>query len=586
MKKFFGVFSASCLGTIVALMLIPLFFVLIGLLQGGNDTVSSGSILKISDLSIVSEKKGNVALGIDQLMSGGTDVSLRQFEQLMQIAATDKKISAVVLSLKSLPSGPASRDFIRTCLDTVRNAGKPILSYSDFMTQSAYYLNSAADSVFINPNGFIDLRGFGTVIPYYKNVLDKYGVDMNVFYAGDFKSATESYRRTDMSPENREQLSQYLADAFREFALDIAESRNLSLKDVDQATEEYSLKFPEKALDLGFVDGLLYHDQWESLLRDKLNLGEEKKIKYVSLKEYATIHPSDLSDSSDSEIALVYMEGVVDYGNDGPGNIDDTRYIKLLEKLRARDKTKAVILRVNSPGGSALTSDLIWREVERLKEKGKPVIASFGDYAASGGYYIACGADKIVAQRESLTGSIGVYSVYPNYADLMKDKLDITVDSIKTHQYATAFDPFYNINAGEAELVKKETDIIYDLFVSRVAQGREMTPEQVKAIAGGRIYSGEDAFAIGLVDKLGDLNDAIRLTREVTELEDYTIMEYPMISEKPYEKLLKSISSGQALQDLAQEEIELLGHLRSANEVMDLVQNQGVQARLPFLFSY
>jgi protease-4 len=443
--------------------------------------------------------------------------------------------------------------------------------------------------MFLNPQGGVDLKGFGAAIPFFKNMLDKIGVDMNIFYAGNFKSATEPFRLTEMSEYNRLQTREFLS-GMENIMLDrISANRKLPKEKLIQVMAGLEGRTGKRALENKLVDQLMYKDELDELMIKKLGLKENQKVKYLSLAKYDHMADVESEDGKD-KIAIVHAEGEILYGSDEPGIISEKRYLGMLSKIRKDDKVKAVVLRVNSPGGNAMTSDMIWRELERIKEAGKPVIASFGDYAASGGYYIAAGADTIVAQPNTLTGSIGVFMMFPNATRLMNEKLGINFDTIKTHEFSTGFSPFNNLSEKEKALLQESTLDIYDLFIDRVSKGRKLSVDSTKAIAQGRVWTGKKAAEIGLVDVLGDLDDAIAIAAKKAGLDKYKVVEYPFMEKDLFSDIVREIQKSNGGEEdemriisLSADEKKLLNYYQT---VKSIIRCKEPNARLPFIFDF
>ncbi len=579
MKRILSYFTASCLGVLTALTLIILLFVLVAAFSGGGgEGIAADSVLVLDLSEPISEKTNNIAISMYDPASSSS-IGLRHFQRLMEEAASDKRIKSMLIKNSGVSTGLATIHSLRASIDTFKRSGKKVYAYADYMSQGAYFLAGAADSIFLNPNGSIDLKGFGTIVPYYKEIMDKYGVEMDVFYAGEFKSATESYRLTSMSAENRFQLQEFMNDAFSHFSGQIAMDRGLDKNVVNEAASSLDLRNPQICKDLGFIDGIVYWDEMEELIRKGLDLKNDKKINYVDLVDYKEDVVLIEKGKMDNKIAILYLEGEISYGNGKTGIIDDTRYLPILKKIRNDDKIKSVILRVNSPGGSALTSDLIWHEVEKLKERGKKVIASYGDYAASGGYYISCSADTIIAMPSTLTGSIGVFSTYPNLSRFL-DKNGIDFDTVKTHPYAVSFSPMYDISPDEESIIHEQTQRIYDLFTKRVAEGRNLPLDQVYEIAKGRIYSGLDALEVGLVDEIGTLDDAIDMASDYMGTKEYRIVEYPKIKENLFKKILSTALSDNMAKTTFDESTKTA--LMKFEDFERKISTKGPQARMPY----
>lgn len=584
MNQFFKFFTASCLGTAAALVLIVLLFVGWGASMAGNKpAISKKTVLKLSLSGVIPEKTGNIASSSAFALEDEA-LGLRQIKELIEHAGTDEKIGAILIENSGISAGQATLKSIRESIETFKESGKPVYAYADFMSQSAYYLASAADSIYLNPQGNIDIKGFGTLIPFFKEMLDNAGIEMQVIYAGDFKSATEPFRRTDMSPENELQTRQFLQSMLALYQEQIAVARGMTVADVDQIMTDYSGKSAKSALEAKLIDEIAYIDQVENKIKARLDIKEDKKIRYKNLNQYNSAVTLAASKAKD-KVAVIYAEGTVSYGTDDKGEINESKYLRFINKARTDDKVKAVVLRVNSGGGSSLTSDIIWRALEQLKDSGKPLIASFGDYAASGGYYIAAGADTIVSEPNTLTGSIGVFAMLPNVSDLMTEKLGIYFDTVRTHPMAVGITSVYDLNTQEEMLLKESVDDIYDTFLQRVADGRGMTTEEVHKIAQGRVWTGAKAKEIGLVDELGDLNDAIAIAAKAAGLEDYAVAEYPFIKATFMETVIKSIAQSDDATaalglKMSKQEKALLSTIKQHSQ---LLLDKTPQARLPWV---
>ena len=589
MKSFFPTFFASCLGVFAAFAIC--IFILIGISISSisqKESYGDNTILKLKLEEFIPEKSDNV--NQQSVFFGGSSetIGLRRILTLLEAASEDKKIKGILIENNSIGVGQATVLSLMAGLQKFKESGKFIYTYADSHSQSSYLLCSVADSMFINPQGGVDLKGYGAAIPFFKNMLDKVGIEMNIFYAGNFKSGTEPYRLNEMSDFNRLQTRTFLADMQEIMIKKIAENRKLTPEKINNIMANLEGRTGKKALENGLVDALFYKDQLEDFLRQKLDIKEGKKLKMVSLSEYNTIADIDDKGKGKNKIAIIYAEGEIIYGSNEPGIISEKKYISMLTKIRNDKNIKAVVLRVNSPGGNAFTSDVIWRELEKIKEAGKPLIASFGDYAASGGYYIAAGADRIVAQPNTLTGSIGVYMMFPNATKLLNEKIGVNFDTIKTHEFATGFSPTNNLSEKEKALLQESTYEIYDLFIDRVSKGRKLSVDSTKVIAQGRVWTGKRAIEIGLVDELGGLDEAIAIAAEKAGLTDYKTVEYPFIEEDFIATIVREIQKGKGDEDV-------MGLFSTKEERMMLEQYQQFKAiirlkepnaRLPFIFNF
>jgi len=387
----------------------------------------------------------------------------------------------------------------------------------------------------------LDMKGMGIAQPYFKEMTDELGIGWNIYYAGQFKSATEPFRRTEMSDQNRLQLREYINEIYDNFLMDIAKSRQISVESVDQFVAEFDGMSASKTVEKGMVDELLYQDQLDKILKKKLSIEKKKKIPFVGTNDYLLASKASSPSSSKNKIAVVYAEGqILEMGKE-KGVITSEKFVQTLSDIRRKKDVKAVVLRINSPGGSGFASDEIWREIELLKAEKIPVVVSMSDYAASGGYYIACNADAIVASPNTLTGSIGVFAMIPDLSKMSEQKLKIHWDSVNTHKYANAFNPFFNYSEGEHQKLQVYIDNFYDTFLTRVAEGRKMSKEQVHAVAQGRIWTGRKAKELGLVDHLGELDYAIKLAAKKAKIKDYKTDNYPKYKTTMLDEILRNI---------------------------------------------
>lgn len=586
MKSFFQLLLASFLGIFAAFGAIVLFFVFVGISGSmSKESYSSQSILKLELEGIIPEKTGNLDQGMNIFSENNSSLGLQRILDLLEQAAQDDKIKGILIENRMWSNGQATLLALTEGLKEFKKSGKFIYSYADFHTQSSYLLASVADSVLLNPNGSVDLVGYGATIPFFKNMLDRLGVEMKVFYAGDFKSATEPFRGTEMSEYNRIQTREFLEDMKDILVSQIAENRNLSRDSIEKVIDNMEGRTAQRAMAAGLIDAAFYKDELDTLLHQRLGLKEKKKVKFISLDKYSQLASKPKEPKTKNKVAVVVAEGEIQYGTQTPGTVSDAKYLKLLSKIRQDKDVKAVVLRVNSPGGSAFTSDIIWREIEKIKEKGIPVVASFGDYAASGGYYISAGADKIIAQPNTLTGSIGVFSIFPDVTKLVNDKMGINFDTVKTDEFAAGLTPFIPLSEREKELLQESTLDIYDLFLDRVSSGRKLSLDSTKVIARGRVWTGRKAKEIGLVDELGDLEDAITMAAEMADVDTYNQVYYPTIKEDFLTKILQEINKGNndesTFMSLSNMEKKLW---QKYQQMRSILKYNEPQTRLPFIF--
>lgn len=589
MRNFIKIIFGSCLGVILALVVLGfvLSFYTASLITAGSGSASitSNSVLKISFDQPIPQKTNNT----EEMMYNLSDdkfLGLYETIESIQSAKSDRRIKGIYLHLSSGSMGNAKADDIREALEDFKESGKFIYAYSGNYgySQGAYYLASVADKVFLHPLGAVDLHGFGTTIPFFKDMLDKLGVKMQTFYAGKFKGATEPYRRNDLSEENRLQIKSYMSEMYENFVEDIAASRGLSTSQVKSMASNLDGRYAALAHEKGLVDELVYEDQVFAEIRSSLDMDKDDKIPFITLADYSNKRDKDNNLTAGDKIAVLYAEGEIRAGQETYGMITDQHYVDVIRKIREDDKVRALVLRVNSPGGDGFVSDEIWRELELVQEAGVPVIASMADVAASGGYYISCGADRILAEPNTITGSIGVFGIIPNASELLNDKLGVHVDTVKTAEYATGIvSPFYPTGDREAALVQNEVDRFYESFLARVADGRSMTRDQVHEVAQGRVWTGEQALERGLVDEMGDIHDAIALAAEMANISDYRLTEYPRIKD-PLQKLIEDLSS-QSLESKIEDKMlaKFFPELHKTSETLRyMIECKRPQARLPF----
>jgi protease IV len=590
MKDFFRTMLGSCLGVLVAFLLIVLLMFGIGTMFSSESEskkdITEG-VLKLDFKNVIPEKTGNVETSFTSAQPKA--IGLREFVRLIENAKTDDKIKGIVLYGGDINMGQSTMLQIRNKLEEFKKSKKFIYSYADYYSQAGYIMSSVADSVFLNPNGGVDLHGLSMVTPYFKGLLDKLGVQFDIFYAGDFKSATEPFRRTEMSPENRQQTHEFLDGMLAIIKEKISKSRNISSTSLDAIMTNQEGRTASKSLDNKLVDRLIYWDQFEGLLKKRMKTDEDDP-NYISIDSYSKAANLTESGSVSNKIAIVFAEGDIVYNNPVKGSTDNKKYLKIFDDIREDDKIKAVVLRVNSGGGSALTSDLIWREVENLKKKGIPVIASFGDYAASGGYYIAAGADKIYSAPNTLTGSIGVFSMLPNFKKLANDKLGVTFDTIRTHTNAVAPNTVTALSEFDKKILTESTNEIYQQFLSRVAAGRKKSVEDIHKIAQGRVWTGIKGKEIGLVDEIGYLDDAIAAAAKMAKIkDDYRITEYPKFKPDIWKDAISDFMEAQS----DETDGEAMGMILTDKQqwIYDLYKKynvifttEGVQARLLYDF--
>ena len=593
--SFLKTFFASFLGILIALgTLVGVTAITLAVWGAakGNDGASGiayNSVLKITLAQPIPELTDNKAQSGTAAfdLSSSSTPGLRAILKALEFAKTDDKIKGIYLDLAPVPMGAATRSALRAGLLDFKKSGKFIMAYSTRYSQGSYYLASVADRVYLHPKGALEWAGVAAQIPFFKVMFDKVGVKAQVYYAGKFKCATESFRRTEMSPENKLQVREYLEANYQGLLMDIGVSRKIPYEKLREWANTYVIRTANDALTRGMVDGLRYKDEVLTELRTRLALERKDAIPVVSLAQYTAAHEED-NGGGKAKIAVVYAEGDISEGRSEGGSIGGDTYADLLRKLREDDDTKAIVLRINSGGGSSLASEIIWREVALCRKAGKTVVVSMGDVAASGGYYIACDANTIVAEPNTITGSIGVFGIIPNVGGLLRDKLGITFDTLKTGKYAVAAsgNVYFEFGEEEGKIIQGMVDTTYADFLGRVAKGRKMTVAQVDSMAQGRVWTGRKALQLGLVDTLGGLQAAIYSAAKIAKLNKYKLVHLPE-TENSLQHLFSTLKPDPT-KAAATVMREQMGEDLYAQFVMmqQIRTMRGVQMRLPFLPVY
>lgn len=445
--------------------------------------------------------------------------------RLIRHAESDSSIHGIFLKCNSDPNGFATNEEIRGALAEFRKSGKFIYAYGDVLPQKAYYVASVADQIFCNPKGGVEWQGFASQMLFLKEALDRLQIQPQIFYAGKFKSATEPLRETRMTDANRLQLTVLLGDLYNGFLATVAKSRSLDTNDLRKCVNEDLIRTAQDALDHRLVDGLKYDDEVKDEIRDKLHIGHHSSLNFISAGKYAKA--VDFKRTGKDVISVIYAEGDVVEGKGENDEIGSDTYRWLIRKARFDNDVKAIVIRVNSGGGSSLASENIWREVALARKEGKPVVISFGDVAASGAYYLSCDADSIFALPGTITGSIGVFSIVPNLGSFFKNKLGVTFDVVKTAPEADEMTVTRPLTPAEQRLIQSDVDTIYNVFKTRVADGRKKPMEFIDSIGQGRVWSGTRGVALGLVDRIGGIQDAVDCAARMAKTSDYRLVEYP-----------------------------------------------------------
>jgi protease-4 len=578
-------FFLNVLATIVGLILFTIisFFMLIGIVgiiaSGEEVRVQKNTVLHVNlNRQILEQAVDNPFAELGLFGStAASPLSLVDVVEAIRAAAEDDNIVGIYLESGMPMTGYASLSEIRNALLKFKESGKFIVAYSETYSEGGYYLASVADAVHLFPEGDLDFKGIGYEFISIKNTLDKIGVKPEIFRVGDFKSAIEPFVNETMSPENREQTEAFIGSIYNSMIQRMAQARSMDPVRLRAISDEMEVRTPKDALELGLVDALSYSDQVNADIRERMGLDKEASVKTIGIRQYIDV-PGKKKFST-NRVAVLIAEGNIVSGkaSSGSGNIASETFIEEIRKIRKDKGIKAVVLRINSPGGSALASDAMWREIELLKAE-KPVVASMSDLAASGGYYMAMGANHIVADETSITGSIGVFSLWFNVESLMRQKLGVNSDYIGTGRYSNLYSLNRQLTSDERKVFQDGVERVYETFTTKAAEGRNMPVDKLLAVASGRVWSGVQAYENGLIDELGGLYTAIEKAAELAELEDYRTVIYPPKTNF-LQELLKSLNEGVEV-SIARAKLGELYPI--AENIKALKEYQGVQARLPF----
>lgn len=583
MKSFLKNVLSTIVGIVLSIVVVVLLFIGVisvavsSLEKKEESKVEANSILKIKLTKPIVERASDNPL--DYLTIGNTEmntpIEIKSILDNIEKAKTDDRIKGIYLNVSAISSGLSHVEEIRNKLLDFKSSGKFIISYAEYYSQKSYYLSSVADELYLHPEGIFELKGLSGQIMFYKGLLDKLDIEAQVIRHGKFKSAIEPYVLDKMSKANREQISLLLRTISDNILDSIASQRGKTLAQVEEMANKLELNTSEKCLEHNFVDALIYQDVLEEKLKSKL--GEVEKLNLISLTKYTNTKVKKEGKISRDKIAIIYATGEIGSGKGSLQTIGSETTAKAIKEAREDERVKAIVLRVNSPGGSALASDVIWRESVLAKAE-KPLVVSMGDLAASGGYYISCAADSIVANPTTITGSIGVFGIIPNFQEFYKNKLGVSIDTVNTHKYAD-MGVLRALTSFEKAKIKESIEEIYATFINHVADGRAMSTAAVDDVGQGRVWTGYDAKELGLVDVLGGLETAIDIAAHLAEIEEYRLVSLPK-KEDPIEVFIKEMSREESKQ-IAQ----YLGidskFVKSAERIL---KGEKIQARMPFEF--
>ena len=581
-------FLKYTLATITGIIITSILFFIVMLASLSALVASGDKPASISDNSILVLKAGitipdrgnqNPFAGFDLFnMTFAPAPGLNEILQNIEKASADKKIKGILIENGLLPSGWATTGEIRNAIEKFRITGKFVISYSDdVLTQECYYLSTAADKIYINPGSLVDFKGLSSEIMFYKKALEKIGVEVQVTRHGKFKGAVEPFILDKLSEENKAQIKDYVGSIWTHVIQEISKSRGISAEQLNRLADDLEGYIATSALENKLVDGLMFRDALIDTLKALSGISTDKDIKLVSMTKYGKVPDPNRVISVKNRIAVVYASGNIVMGKGNENNIGGNHYADVIRKERLDTSVKAIVLRVNSPGGIAIAADIIWRELE-LASRVKPVVISMGNYAASGGYFISAPATKIYANPTTISGSIGVFGLIPNAEKLLEKKLGLTTEIVNTNKNSDFPSIFRPMNIYEKEVMQISVENVYSNFVTKVASGRKMTAESVDSIGQGRVWSGTSALKIGLVDEIGGLKDAIKGAAYLAGVDKYSIRELPVI-EDPYTRLLSQLSGEIRMNILKRELGESVKYYNMVREIKDL---SGIQARLPY----
>ncbi len=584
MKQFFGAFFGSILGLLITGIIVALIVVasVMGALKDTMDddesyTSKQNSVLRLNLNGEIKERSvknpfENLDLGPLMPKSG---IGLNDILANLKKAKADKDIKGIYLEISEPVAGFATLEEIRNALLDFKSSGKFIYAYSEAYSQKAYYLASTASKLFLNPQGALEIKGLSSQMLFFKNMLEKLNVEVQIFRHGKFKSAIEPFMLDKMSEANRAQVETYLGSLWNHMIAGISKSRAISLNEINTMANDLLIRTPDDAVKYKLVDELKYEDEVFSTIKKTISLTEKDKISFVTLDKY--IHAPDVLVRSKNKVAIIYAVGEIVSGEGDDNKIGSVEIAKAIKDARLDTTIKAIVFRVNSPGGSALASDVIWRETI-LAQKAKPFVVSMGDVAASGGYYISCAADRIFAEPNTITGSIGVFGMIPNAQKALSEKLGITVDTVNTNKHSDVGTILRGASGIEYDYIQQSVERIYDVFISKVAQGRHTQKNNIDSIGQGRVWSGIDALKIHLVDELGGISNAVAYAVKLAKLPNYKIIDLP----KQKDPLQELLGNGKEEMETRAMKTNLGEQYIYIKQLKNVMQLKGIQARLPY----
>lgn len=583
--RLLGNVLATVIGIFVFMMLSFFGIILIGVIFGGDSEtveVENNSVIELNLSDISDDYAGKYSDPWVTAFSERKKIGLTDVINAIEIAETDDAIKGISILNTNSSLGMAQSKELRDALNRFKKSGKFIYSYANNYSQKEYYLNSVATSIYINPIGELDFKGLSTEVMFFKDFQEKSGLKMEVIRHGKYKSAVEPFLENKMSDANKEQTIALLNGIWTNIVEDISKSRNIPVEKLNTIANGLLARTPEMAKAQNLIDYIAYEDVYHNAIRKLLKVDKDEDYNTVSIADYTqkTTTTSVNMDSNDA-IAIVYAQGEIGSGEGDVNEIGEGSMRRSLQEARKDDDIKAIVLRINSPGGSALTSDLIWREIE-LTKRVKPVVVSMGNYAASGGYYIACNANTIFAEKNTITGSIGVFGTLPNFS-VAANRYGINTEQVRTHENASNYSPFVPMDEKFKAITLEGVENIYATFIGHVAEGRKMTTAQVDAIGQGRVWTGSEAVKIGLVDKIGGLREAIAEAAKLAKIKSYSTVNYPEY-EKNFEDIFANFPFAKSKMAFIKEEIGEENY-QLLQEIKRIKQRKGIQAIMPFEIS-
>lgn len=585
--SFFKIVLATLVGLFLFCFLFFFLFLVIGIAaagSGGEDVVQvkENSVIELDIEKVESDYAGKFVYSDFSMFNDEPKDGLSDVLGAIDAAKQDKKIKGITITNSSTRLGMAQNKALRDKLEDFKKSGKFVVAYADNYTQADYYLNSVADTIYLNPVGDVDFKGLSSEVMFFKDFQEKTGIKMEVIRHGKYKSAVEPFLSNEMSPENREQISGLLNSIWNSMATDISKSRKISLDSLNSIAANLSARTPEMAKKSKLIDKIAYEDEFHNAVRKALKVKKDEEYNKVDILDYVkTAEIANILSGGDDIIAVIYAQGEIMGGEGDVNIIGEEAMRESLKEAREDKNVKAIVLRIDSPGGSALTSELIWRDIE-LTKKVKPVVVSMGNVAASGGYYIACNADRIFAEANTITGSIGVFGVLPNFTQL-SNKIGIHTEQVSTHANSSDYSLFTPLQDNTREVIQESVERIYTVFVKRVATGRKLSFEQVDALGQGRIWSGSDALKNGLVDEIGGMDDAIKYAAKLGKSKSYTTQNYPEFTRTidKYFAGLTGLPFAQSKEEFIKEEVgdenyRVIDRIRRASKM------RGAQVIMPY----